>query len=44
MKEEEFSTQFGLLNFKKLGKKKLLCMEKKTTKKKRATKSGLISE
>jgi len=31
VKEEEFLTQFGLLNFKKLGKKKLLCMEKKTT-------------
>jgi hypothetical protein len=32
VKEEEFLTQFGLLNFKKnLAKKKLLCMEKKTT-------------
>ena len=45
VKEEEFLTQFGLLNFKKTWqKKKLLCMEKKTTMKKRATKSGLISE
>jgi len=32
VKEEEFLTQFGLLNFKKTWqKKKLLCMEKKTT-------------
>lgn len=45
VKEEEFLTQFGLLNLKKKNlAKKLLCMEKKTTMKKRATKSGLISE
>jgi len=43
VKEEEFLTQFGLLNFKKTWQKKT-ALHGEENDKKRATKSGLISE